>query len=284
LFWGVEFADLSYARSAWTICGSLGVGRLAGHSGGCRRENELGFNLRFDGGKPFPGSAAVWPDGFTQHFVTEISNGRLAGWQAMLREQFGDGTERSPSLPQLDNDIPGRQQVLELLLVTWRKFRHRFADIVWIKCGHTRIIYGDELSAVRTRCNRDPDIWRIQRGRGLDTNTDWIRSWTVRGCGLDADTDSSRTRAGRGHSQPGHGHGHGLAAGADAGMARTWLRTGHGHGRGADADWFRTGRGRGLDTATASRPGDGADIPRPNRDHFADAKTFAGEGVRLVLS
>jgi hypothetical protein len=25
-------------------------------------------------------------------------------------------------------------------------------------------------------------------------------------------------------------------------------------------------------------------IPRPNRDHFADAKPFAGEGVRLVLS
>jgi len=67
-------------------------------------------------------------------------------------------------------------------------------------------------------------------------------------------------------------------------MAMTRLRTGQGHGRGTDADWFRTGRGRGLDTATASRPGDGADIPRPNRDHFADAKTFAGEGVRLVLS
>lgn len=157
VFWG-EFADLGYARSAWTICGSLGVGRTAGHSGDWRRENELGFTLRFDGGKPFPGCAAMWPDVFAQHFVTEISNGRLAGWQAMLREQFSDGTERSPSLPQLDDDIFGRQQVLELLLVTRRKFRHRFADIVWIKCGHTRIIYGDESSAVRTRCNRDPDI------------------------------------------------------------------------------------------------------------------------------
>jgi len=36
----------------------------------------------------------------------------------MLREQFSDGTKRSPSLPQLDDDIPGRQQVLELLLVS----------------------------------------------------------------------------------------------------------------------------------------------------------------------
>ena len=29
-----EFADLSYARTAWTICPSLGVGRFAGRSGG----------------------------------------------------------------------------------------------------------------------------------------------------------------------------------------------------------------------------------------------------------
>jgi hypothetical protein len=61
-------------------------------------------------------------------------------------------------------------------LVTRRKFRYRFADIIWIKCGHGRIMSGNESSAVRTRCNRDPDMWRIQRGRGLDKNTDWIRS------------------------------------------------------------------------------------------------------------
>ena len=143
---------------------------------------------------------------------------------------------------------------------------------------------GDESSAVRTRCNRDPDMWRIQRGRGLSTNTDWIRSWTVRGCGLDADTDSLRTWTGHGRPRPGHGRGQGLTADAAAGLARTRLRTVHGHGRGADADWFRTGRGRGLATATAGWPGYYADIPRPNRDHFADAKTFAGEGVRLALS
>jgi hypothetical protein len=169
-------------------------------------------------------------------------------------------------------------------LVTRRKFRHRFADIVWIKCGHTRIMSGDESSAVRTRCNRGADIWRIQRGRGLSTTTDWIRSWTARGCGLDADTDSLRTWTGHGRPRPGHGRGQGLTADAAAGMARTRLRTGHGHGRGADADWFRTGRRRGLATATAGWPDYYADIPRPNRDHFADAKTFAGEGVRLVLS
>jgi hypothetical protein len=121
-----EFADLGYARSAWTICRSLGDGRFGGRNGCWHRENELGFILRFDGGKPFPGSAAVWPNGFAQHFVTEISNRRLARWQTVLREQFSDGAERSPSLPQLDDDFPGRQQVFELLLVTRRKFRHRF--------------------------------------------------------------------------------------------------------------------------------------------------------------
>ena len=47
-------------------------------------------------------------------------------------------------------------------------------------------------------------------------------------------------------------------------------------------DCFRPGRGRGLDKATTSRLGYGVDIPRPNRDHFADAESFAGEGVRLV--
>jgi hypothetical protein len=225
----------------------------------------------------------VWPNGFAQHFVTEISDGRLAGWKAVLREQFSDGTERSPSLPQLDDDLPGGQQVLEPLLVTRREFRHRFADIVGIKCGHARIMCEDESSAMRTRRNRDPDMWRIQRGRGLDADTDWIRSWTGRGCGLDADTNCSRTRTGCGHSRPGHGHGYGLAADADADMARIWSRTGRGHGRGTDADCLWTGRGRGLDTATAGWPVYGADIPRPTRDHFADAESFAGEGVGRAL-
>ena len=83
--------------------------------------------------------------------------------------------------------------------------------------------------------------------------------------------------------------------GADAVWPRTRLVRGHGLGadiRGPDTttdmDWLRTrlgvwpGHGQRLDRATASRPGYGADIPRPNREHFADAESFAGEGVRLV--
>ena len=100
--------DSGYARSAWTLCGSLGVGWLARRRGGWRRKNKLGFTLGFEGGKPFLSSAAVWPGGFAQHFVTEISDGCLARWQTVLREQFSDRTERNPSLPQLDDDIPSR--------------------------------------------------------------------------------------------------------------------------------------------------------------------------------
>ena len=92
-----------------------------------------------------------------------------------------------------------------------------------------------------------------------------------------ADMDSPRTRAA-----------HGQVADADA--VKDWKRTwpscgldtapdrtrtdrGCGYGRGADTDCFRTGRGRGLDTATAIMPAGGAGIPRPNRDHFADAES-----------
>lgn len=42
-------------------------------------------------------------------------------------------------------------------------------------------------------------------------------------------------------------------------------------------------RGQGLDINTDIRTGHGADIPRPFRDRFADAKSFAGEGVGLAL-
>ena len=39
----------------------------------------------------------------------------------------------------------------------------------------------------------------------------------------------------------------------------------------------------GLATATARWPDNHADIPRPNRDHFADSKTCLLAGVRRAL-
>jgi len=99
--------------------------------------------------------------------------------------------------------------------------------------------------------------------------------------------DCARMQTGRGHDS--------LRTGLDAdglGTDKDWLRTrmrarpGHGHGLDAATvktriDGFRTGRGRGLDTETAAAGlwrGHSASKPRP----VADAKTFAGEGVRLV--
>jgi hypothetical protein len=160
-------------------------------------------------------------------------------------------------------------------LAARRKFRHCFADIVWIKGGHARVMSGDELSAVRTLCSHARDICWIQYGCGPSTKKDRRWSWTLRGCGLDADKDSLRTWDGCRHSRPRYSHGLGLFADADADMARTRSRAGHGNGRRADADWFRIGRGRGLDKTTANWPGIGAGIPHPNRDYFADAKTLA---------
>lgn len=70
--------------------------------------------------------------------MTERGNGRLAGRQAMLREQFGNGAIRRPSLSQFRNHVLRREQVLELLWTERRKFRDRLPDCGWVKRGHTR--------------------------------------------------------------------------------------------------------------------------------------------------
>ena len=68
--------------------------------------------------------------------MAEGGDGRLAGRQAMLREQFRNGAIRRSPLPQLSYDILRREQVLELLWTERRKFRDRLADCGWVKRGH----------------------------------------------------------------------------------------------------------------------------------------------------
>src|SRR5579862_6677150 len=85
--------------------------------------------------------------------------------------------------------------------------------------------------------------------------------------------DRSETQAGCGHPRAGT-------------RSRTWTDLWRGWERGQDVvkDCFRTGRGRGL--GQGPRPVGrtyGANIPRPNRDHFADAEAFIAEGVGLAL-
>jgi hypothetical protein len=65
--------------------------------------------------------------------MTEYGDGGLAGWQAMLREQVGDGTIRRAFLSQLRDDILCREQILELLRTARSKLFDRFADCGWIK-------------------------------------------------------------------------------------------------------------------------------------------------------
>ena len=68
--------------------------------------------------------------------MTEHGDGGFACRQAMLREQIGDGAIRRTLLPQFDNDIFRREQILELLRTARREFFDRFADGGWVKCGH----------------------------------------------------------------------------------------------------------------------------------------------------
>jgi FMN phosphatase YigB (HAD superfamily) len=69
---------------------------------------------------------------------------------------------------------------------------------------------------------------------------------------------------------------------------RAWIVRGHGQTAVVVADWLRarTDRGRecGLDKATASRPDNGEDISRINRDFFADIRTLKRQGVRRPIS
>ena len=65
--------------------------------------------------------------------MAERGDGRLAGRQAMLREQFGNGAIGGPPLPQFRDYILRREQVLELLWTERRKFRDRLTDCGWVK-------------------------------------------------------------------------------------------------------------------------------------------------------
>ena len=65
--------------------------------------------------------------------MTEHGDGRLAGWQAMLREQVGDGTIRRALLPQLRDDLLCREQILEFLRTARREFLDRLSDCGWVK-------------------------------------------------------------------------------------------------------------------------------------------------------
>lgn len=86
---------------------------------------------------PFASGTPAWTDNFTKHLMTKYGDGRLAGWQAMLREQFGNRAIRGALLSEFGDDFPGRDQVLELFWTARRKLRDRLTNGCWIKGGHT---------------------------------------------------------------------------------------------------------------------------------------------------
>lgn len=65
-------------------------------------------------------------------------NGRLAGRQTVLRQQFRNGAIRSTFLPQFNDDFLRRDQILELLGAARREFGDRLADFGWVKRAHRK--------------------------------------------------------------------------------------------------------------------------------------------------
>src|SRR2546430_17486146 len=66
-----------------------------------------------------------------------------------------------------------------------------------------------------------------------------------------------------------------------AAWSRTWIVRGWGQTAVVVADWLRTrtDRGRGCGLDKASRPDNGADISRLNREPFVDIRTLRMQGV-----
>ena len=76
---------------------------------------------------------SAWPNNFTKYLVAKYRNASLARRQAMLREQFGNGSVGGAFLPQFDNNLLCRKQILEFLRTAGGKFRDRLADCGWVK-------------------------------------------------------------------------------------------------------------------------------------------------------
>jgi hypothetical protein len=131
------------------------------------------------------------------------------------------------------------------------------ADITGPRHGH---LVAGKCSSTSRRCG-------LERGHGASSLWNFcglFRTWPAPVCGLckdfcGSDVDISKD------------------------MGRTQTRTGQGRGLPADIACSLPDHGHGLDMDGDSQAGQGADIPRSLRDHFADTEYFAGEGVGLAL-
>jgi hypothetical protein len=87
--------------------------------------------------RPFASGTPARADDFAKHLMTKHGDGRLAGRQAVLREQFGNRPIRGALLSEFGDDFLGRDQILELFWTARRKLRDRLPNGGWIKRGHT---------------------------------------------------------------------------------------------------------------------------------------------------
>jgi hypothetical protein len=113
------------------------------------------------------------PHGFSQNFVTKYGDSRLAGGQAVLGEQLGNSAIRGVLMPEFDNDVLGRDQVLELLWAARRKLRDCLANTQWIKGGHSLKLGGSRRGSHRA-LNAD------DRARDCDWIADSLNPLRVR--------------------------------------------------------------------------------------------------------
>ena len=194
---------------------------------------------------------------------------RLAGREAMLGQQFGDGAVGGALLPQFQDDVSCRGQFLESRRTPWCKSRDCRADRARIKRGHGANFRED---IPRTDSGKQRDM----RGHSRRDNARTLPAlsgtflWTLRGYSSNADCARSRTSP---RPIPG------LMEDTSAAVDSPRTRTIHGQTHGQNAARSRT-RSR---TERVQVRGYSASTPGLSRDPCADAKPYGIVGVGRLL-
>lgn len=194
---------------------------------------------------------------------------RLAGREAMLGQQFGDGAVGGALLPQFQDDLPCRGQFLEPWRTPRCEARDCGEDRARIKRGHGAN-FGEAIPRTNSGISRDMSRHSRWANARIFPALSWTASQTLRGYSWDtvlarlqsssppipgliedpsADVDSPRPRTIRGQTH-----------GQNAAVARTRSRT----------DRVQV---RGYSMST----------PRLSRDCFADTKPYGIVGVGRLL-
>ena len=194
---------------------------------------------------------------------------RLAGREAMLGQQFGDGAVGGALLPQFQDDVSCRGQLLEPRWTPRCKPRDCGADRAGIKRGHgANIGEANQLT--------DSGNYRDMRGHSRRDNVRTLpalsgaASRTLRY--YSADTDSARSGS---SPQPIPGLIEDTSAAVDSPRPRTIRGQTHGLNAARSRTRSRTDR--------VQVPGNSASTSRLFRDPIADSKPYGIVGVGRAL-